>query len=291
MLRAIGNGIIDNLQLRQLRLQGKIGFGILIFFVLISIFGQFLAPYDPNQRQVDAEGNLKSLIPPSTEHLLGTTWQGRDVMSQLLYGARPTLEVAVVAAFIIAFIGVNIGIISGYFGGKTDMILMRFVDIVFGLPFLPFMIVLVSLLGRSQLNVIIAISIITWRSVSRIVRSQVLTLRELPYLKAAKVMGASHFRILYLHIFPNVLPLAVLYLAFGIVWSILAHADLSFLGFADPEIITWGKMIYSAWAAGVMTVGYWWYLPPAILISAVASGAFFYARAFEEVANPRLKDR
>ena len=289
--RKILRGIVNTLQLRQLRLHGKIGMGILVFFVLISIFGPILAPYDPNTRQINTEGQLKSLYPPSPEHLLGTTWQGRDVLSQLLYGARPTLAVAVVAAFIIAFVGVNIGIISGYFGGKTDMILMRFVDIVFGLPFLPFMIVLVSLLGRSQMNVIIAISIITWRSVSRIVRSQVLTLRELPYVKAAKVMGASHLRILYLHIFPNVLPLAVLYLAFGIVWSILAHADLSFLGFADPEVITWGKMIYSAWAAGVMTVAYWWYLPPSILISAVASGAFFYARAFEEVANPRLKDR
>ena len=289
--RKIFEGIVSTLQLRQLRLHGKIGMGILVFFVLISIFGPILAPYDPNERQVNAEDRLKSLYPPSMEHLLGTTWQGRDVLSQLLYGARPTLVVAVVAAFIIAFIGVNIGIISGYFGGKTDMILMRLVDIIFGLPFLPFMIVLVSLLGRSQLNVIIAISIITWRSVTRVVRSQVLTLRELPYVKAAKVMGASHLRIIYLHIFPNVLPLAVLYLAFGIVWSILAHADLSFLGFADPEVITWGKMIYSAWAAGVMTVAYWWYLPPAILISAVASGAFFYTRAFEEVANPRLKDR
>ena len=103
MLRTIGNSIANNLQLRHLRLQGKIGIGILIFFVLISIFGQFLAPYDPNKRQFDAEGKLKSLYTPSTEHLLGTTWQGRDVLSQLLYGARPTLVVAAVAAFIIAF--------------------------------------------------------------------------------------------------------------------------------------------------------------------------------------------
>jgi len=124
-----------------------------------------------------------------------------------------------------------------------------------------------------------------------VVRSQVLSLRELPYVKAAKVMGAGHFRILYVHIFPNVLPLAVLYLAFGVVWAILAHADLCFLGFGDPEVVTWGEMIYSAWSAGVMTTAFWWYLPPAIFIAAVASGAFFYARAFEEVANPRLKER
>lgn len=291
ILRRIVDGVADTLQLRQLRLHGKVGIVILVLFVIVAIIGPFIAPYDPNARLVDAQGNLQSLYLPSAQHLLGTTWQGRDVLSQLLYGARPTLVVGASAAVIIALVGVNIGIISGYFGGKTDMILMRLVDIVFGLPFLPFMIVLVSVLGRSQLNVIIAISIISWRSISRVIRSQVLTLRELPYIKAAKVMGATHLRILYYHIFPNVLPLAVLYLAFGIVWAILAHASLSFLGFSAPNVVTWGQMIYSCWAAGDMTVAYWWYLPPAVLISAVASGAFFYARAFEDVANPRLKDR
>jgi len=285
------NGIINTLQLRDLRFHGKIGISILAFFVMVSIFGPTLAPYDPKERLFGSDGKLKSLEVPSVRHLLGTTWQARDVLSQVLHGTRPTLIVAAIAALIIAFIGVNIGIISGYFGGKTDMILMRFVDIVFGLPFLPFMVVLVSLLGRSQMNAIIAISVITWRSVSRVVRSQVLTLRELPYVKAARVMGASHFRIVYVHIFPNVLPLAVLYLAFGVVWSILAHAGLCFLGFGDPEIVTWGGIIYSAWSAGVMTKAFWWYLPPSICISAVASGAFFYARAFEEVANPKLKER
>jgi len=291
MLWWVTNGIITTFRLRELGYQGKIGVFILLFFIFIAIFGKALAPYNPKESLVGTDGKFKSLQTPSLQHPLGTTWQSRDVLSQLLYGCRPTLIAGATAAFMVAFIGVNIGIISGYFGGKVDMILMRFVDIVFGLPFLPFIIVLVSMLGRSQMNVIIAIVVITWRSVSRVVRSQVLTLRELPYVKAAKVMGAGDFRILYLHIFPNVLPLSVLYLAFGFVWAILAHADLSFLGFADPEVVTWGKMIYSAWAAGVMTTAFWWYIPPSICISALASAAFFYARAFEEVANPRLKEQ
>jgi peptide/nickel transport system permease protein len=291
ILRDIMSFLISTLQLRELKLHGRIGVAIWVFFMLLALFGPSIAPYPPMERLFDMDGKIRALEPPSIQHLLGTTWQGRDVLSQVLHGARPTLIVGVTAAFIIAFVGVNIGIISGYFGGKVDMVLMRFVDIVFGLPFLPFMIVLVSVLGRSELNVILAISMIAWRTVARVVRSQVLTLRELPYIKAAKVMGAGHFRILYIHIFPNVLPLAILYLAFGIVWSIISHADVNFLGFGDPEGITWGRMIYSAWAAGVMTKAFWWYLPPAILISAVSSAAFFYARAFEEVANPRLKER
>lgn len=290
-LRSLINGIVTTLRLRELGFQGKIGISILAFFILISISGPIFVKYDPRERLTDNYGDLKCLEPPSLQHPLGTTWQGRDVLSQLIFGARPTMIVGITAAIIIAFIGVNIGIIAGYFGGKIDMLLMRFVDIVFGLPFLPFMIVIVSLLGRSQMNVIIAIALITWRSVARVVRSQVLTLRELPYVKAAKVMGAGDLRILYIHIFPNVLPLSILYLAFGVVWAILAHADLCFLGFGDPETVTWGKMIYSAWAVGVMTKAFWWYLPPAICISAVASGAFFYARAFEEVANPRLREQ
>jgi peptide/nickel transport system permease protein len=252
-LRGVIDGIITTFRLRELGFQGKIGVFVLVFFVLVSIFGPVFAPYNPKESLVGSDGKLKSLEPPSLQHPLGTTWQGRDVLSQVLYGARPTLVVGAIAAFIITFIGVNTGIIAGYFGGKTDMLLMRFVDILYGLPFLPFTVVLVCLLGRSEMNVIIAIVVITWRAVTRVVRAQVLTLRELPYVKAAKVMGAGDFRILYVHIFPNILPIAVLYLAFGVVWAILAHADLCFLGFGDPEVITWGKMIHSAWAAGVIT--------------------------------------
>lgn len=285
------NTIISSLQLQKLNLQGKIGVFILGFFILIAIFGPLLAPYNPYERLTYSNGKVKSLEPPSYQNILGTTWQGRDVLSQVLHGCRPTLIAGGAAALVIAFIGVNIGILAGYFGGRTDMVLMRFVDIVFGLPFLPFIVVLVCLMGPTQTNVIIAIGLIAWRTVSRVIRAQVLTLKELPYIRAARVMGASHLRIIYVHIFPNVLPLSVLYLAFGIGWAILAHADLCFLGFGDPDMVTWGSMIYSAWSAGVINEAFWWYIPPAISLSILSSGAFLYARAFEEVANPRLEDR
>jgi peptide/nickel transport system permease protein len=199
--------------------------------------------------------------------------------------------VGIAAALIIAFIGVNVGMISGYFGKSIDLFLMRIVDILYGLPFLPLMIVLLSLWGRSRVAIILCIGLIAWRDVSRIIRAQVLTIRELPYIQSARVMGAGHFRIIYFHILPNVFPSVVLFLSFAFVWSILAHADISFLGFGDPATLTWGSMIYHAWSVGVVTSAFWWYLPPAICIAMVSSGAFFFARAFEESANPRLKDR
>lgn len=289
-LRSLRNASAAVLRWHDLNRQGKIGLVLLVFFLLLALLGPWLSPYDPKASILDPDGRLKSLAPPSFRHPLGTTWQGRDVLSQVLCSSRPTLFVGFTAAFIIVFIGVNVGLLSGYYGGVPDLLLMRVVDVLYGLPFLPLMVVLLSLAGRSQGNIILCIGIIAWRDVTRIVRSQVLSIRELPYIKAAKAMGAGDLRVMYIHIFPNILPMAILFLSFGVVWSILAHADISFLGFGDPETLTWGGMIYSAWSVGVMTQAYWWYVPPAFCIACVASGAFFFARAFEETANPRLKD-
>lgn len=271
--------------------QGKVGLLFLAIGLFMACFGPWVAPYDPQESLLDEQGRLKSLQAPSRTHPLGTTWQGRDVLSQVLCAARPTITVGVAAALIIAFLGVNVGMVSGYFGKTVDLLLMRIVDILYGLPFLPLMIVLLSVLGRSRSGIILCIGLIAWRDVSRIIRAQVLTIKELPYVQSARVMGAGHFRVIYVHIFPNVLPSVVLFLSFAMVWSILAHADISFLGFGDPATLTWGSMIYSAWSVGVVTSAFWWYLPPAICIAMVSSGAFFFARAFEEIANPRLKER
>jgi len=230
---------------------------------------------------------MLTLRPPSWRHPLGTTWQGRDVFSQVLHGARPTLIVGLSAALILAFLGVNVGLWSGYWGGWLDLLLMRLVDILYGLPFLPLMVVVMSLLSREQKYVILGLGLVAWRDVARVVRARVLALREEDFIKSARAMGAGHVRLVYLYLFPNLLPLALLFLAFGLVWSILGHADLSFLGFGDPRHQTWGDMVSAAWAAGVMSEAYWWYLPPSACIAAVSTGAFFLARALEEIADPR----
>jgi len=257
----------------------------------VALIGPWLVPYDPNSSQVDPTGKVISLSPPSWRHPLGTTWQGRDVLSQVLCGARPTLTVGVSAAVILALIGVNIGLWAGYKGGWTDLILMRLVDILYGLPFLPLMVVVMSLLSRRQSYIILGIGLVAWRDVARVVRSRVLSMREEAFIKSARALGAGSLRVVYLHILPNLLPLAVLFLAFGLVWSILGHADLSFLGFGDPQNRTWGDMISAAWAAGVMSEAYWWYLSPSICIASVSTAAFFVARAFEDVSDSQSDDQ
>jgi len=275
--------------LARLNRLGRIGLAILALFGLMALAGPSIAPYDPRATQVDAKGEMITLSPPSWRHPLGTTWQGRDVLSQVLHGARPTLAVGLSAALILAFLGVNVGLWSGYFGGWVDLVLMRAVDILYGLPFLPLMVVVMSLLAREQKYVILGIGLVAWRDVARVVRARTLSLREEAYIKAVRSMGAGHLRVIYLHLFPNLLPLALLFLAFGLVWSILGHADLSFLGFGDPQHPTWGDMVSAAWAAGVMSEAYWWYLAPSVCIASVSTGAFFLARALEEVADPRLR--
>jgi len=272
---------------RRLGAQGLAGIVVVLLFLGLALVGPSLAPFDPHASLTDAAGRLRSLQPPSLRHPLGTTWQGRDVLSQLLYGARPTVLVGVLVALLVAGIGVQVGLAAAYFGNRVDLLLMRCVDLLYGLPFLPFLVVAISLLGRSQGRIILAIGLLAWRDVARVVRSQVLTTRELPYVAASRALGAGDWRVMYVHILPAVLPQAVLMTAFGMVWGVLAHADVTFLGLGDPDVITWGGMINSAWAAGVMTHAFWWYLPPSGCIAALSLGAFLLARGVEEASAPR----
>ena len=188
-------------------------------------------------------------------------------------------------------IGANIGLISGYYGGKLDEILMRFTDIIYGMPFLPFIIVLISLFGRSQWFVILAIVLIIWRTSARVVRAQTLALKQRQFVAAAKVRGASDLRIIYRHIMPNILPLLLLYTSFNIAWSIIAEAGTSFLGFGDPDQLSWGGMLYELWISGQSRAAWWWFTAPSASIVLLVSALVFVSRAYEEVANPRLRQR
>ena len=270
---------------------GQLGVLILIGFIFMGLFAPYLAPYPPQEKLRDESGSLLSLEPPSVEHPFGTTRLGRDVLSQVIVGSRIALLVGFLAAFISVFIGTNIGLISGYRGGWTDDILMRFTDIIYGLPFLPFIIVLVVILGSGLMNVIIAIALVQWRSTARVIRSQVLTVKERPYVEAAKAAGASDARIMYLHILPNVLPLVFLYGAFSIGWAVIAEASVSFLGFGDPLSVSWGKMIFSAYTANAIRTAWWWVVPAGLAINLFVISGFLIGRTYEKVANPELKER
>ncbi|WP_290810583.1 ABC transporter permease [Halovivax sp.] len=278
---------------------GQIGLVILAVFIVVGIFARpieisigpayvtiqpfSLAPYDPSARPADGFHG------PTWSHPLGTTSLGRDVLSQLLAATRVTLIVGSVAAFMAVFIGANVGIVSAYFGGWVDDVLMRITDVVYGIPFLPFAIALVFILGASLLNVIFAIVLILWRGTARVVRSQVLSHKQRPYVESARAIGASHFRIMYVQIMPNVLPLISLYAAFAVAWAVIAEASLSFLGLGPPGMISWGEMIYDVRTEGALREAWWWVFPPGICIMLFVMSVFFIGRSLEKVVNPELR--
>ena len=267
---------------------GWIGAALFLVFALVAALGPVLAPYDPLALIYLPNGRLPRLQPPDGQFVLGTTYHGRDVLSQLLVGARVSLVVGLLSAVIIVFVGTNIGLLAGYYGGRIDAALMRLTDIAFGIPFLPFAVILVALLRPSLWNIVLTISCLLWRSAARVIRAQVLSLKERPFIRAARVAGASDARILYTHIFPNILPIAFLYVALGVAYAVLAEASLSFLGFGDPNTISWGTMLYDTYLTGSISRAWWWTLPPGACITVFVVAVFLIARDLERVANPRL---
>lgn len=269
---------------------GLIGVGILTAFILLAVFAGVLSPYDPWQTNYHPDGRVVRMEPPSARHWFGTDRFGRDLLSQTIYGSQVALFVGLISAICSTFIGVNIGLIAGYFGGKVDDFLMRVTDVVYGIPFLPFAMILTALLGPSLWNVIVAITLITWRTPARAIRSQVLSLKHRAFVESARVSGCGPWRIVYLHIAPNILSLAFAYTVITVGWSILTEASLSFLGYGDPERTSWGKTLFSAYVAQAMQVAWWWVVPPGGAITAVVLAFFFVGRTFEEITNPKLRE-
>lgn len=267
---------------------GWCGLVFLLLLFVVSIAGAAIAPYAPSQIHHLHGDTIAQLEPPSARFLLGTTYYGRDVLSQLIAGTRTAFVVGVISAVFITFIGTNIGLISGYIGGRVDDVLMRLTDIAFSLPFLPFAVVLVALLEPSLWNIILTISALMWRTTARVIRSQILSLKERPFIRAARVAGASDLRIMYVHLLPNVLPMSMLYVAFGTAWAVLAEASLSFLGFGDPERISWGQMLYAAYLTGSIRHAWWTAVPPGLCITLFVMAVFLIGRDVETLANPRL---
>jgi peptide/nickel transport system permease protein len=269
---------------------GAAGAIILVVFTLVALAAPLIAPFDPHQVQRMPDHSVAQLLPPSSQYWLGTTYYGRDVLSQLIYGTRVAMIVGVVSAFFITAIGTNIGLIAGFFGGRIDMILMRFTDVVFGIPFLPFSVVLVALLRPSLGNIILTISCLLWRTTARVIRAQVLSLRERPFVRAVRVAGAGNLRLMYVHILPNVLPMSILYVALGIGWAVLAEASLSFLGFGDPNMLSWGEILYEAYLTGSFRSSWWVVTPPGVCTALLVASAFMIGREAETIVNPRLRD-
>jgi peptide/nickel transport system permease protein len=269
--------------------------GLLIYalFALVALFADQLAPVDPLEILFAQAGKVAANVAPGgAEFPLGTTNLGRDIYAQLVHGTRSALAVGLSAAIIVATVGTVVGLLSGYFGGATDAVLMRIADMALSLPFLPFVIVLTGFLGASTSNIVLAVTLLLWPNSARVIRSQVLSLRERAYVEAARVTGASHARILFVHIAPNILPLSFVYAAIAIGWAIITEASVNFLGFGDPTSVSWGMMLQDAFTSQALSRGqYAWFVPPGICIILIVVAGFFISRGYEEVFMPRLRGR
>ncbi|WP_191567570.1 ABC transporter permease [Metabacillus idriensis] len=264
---------------------GLFGLCLLIIFLLIALLAPIIAPFDPTERVGPPFSK------PNGQFLLGTNDVGQDILSELLYGTRISLLIGVIAAFISILLGCIVGVISGYFGGKIDAFFMRLVDLVLVIPFLPLMILLAAFIGPSFWNIVLVISLLTWASPARVIRSQVLTLKTKGYVEAAKSIGTNIKVILIRHILPGVIPIALSQFVLAASNSILTEASLSFLGLGDPFTKSWGTILYYAQARGAFLTDawIWWVLPPGVLITTLVIGFAFTGYSLEEILNPRLR--
>lgn len=278
-----------NLEVFQRDRFALVGLFIFIAFFIIAVFAPVIAPYDPLE-VVEKDGIWLSNEKPSPEFLLGTTNVGRDIFSQLVHGSRSALLVGFSAATIVAVIGTIVGLVAGYYGGWVDAVLMRVADVAFGIPFIPFIIVLSAFLDPNIWNVVLAMALLLWRDTGRVIRSQVMVIKEQAFVSAARVSGASDLRIIFVYIAPSILPLTFLYGSFAIAWAILTEASVSFLGFSDPNTVSWGFMLQDAFLSLALTRGaFYWFIPPGLCIMLTVMAGFFIGRGYEEVLFPRLR--
>lgn len=228
---------------------------------------------------------------PSGEHILGTDEMGRDVFRELLLGARISLFVGLTATAISIVVGALVGLLAGYYSGFFSNLLMRITDFFIALPVLPMIIVLAAIFGQSLAITITVIGLTSWPSTARIIRSQVVSIRERQYIERIKSLGASDLRIIGLHILPNVLPLIYANTVLVIAGSILSEATLAFLGLGDPVSVSWGTMLHYAFVTGAAGRGAWWYLvPPGIGIVLVVLAFTLIGHTLDKILNPRLRE-
>lgn len=262
-------------------------FGSLILIILItfSLLASFITKVDINK--VDLS-NISS--PPSGEHILGTDEMGRDIFSRLIYGGRVSLLVGVMATFIQVTIGVTLGAIAGYFGGAVDFIIMRIVDIFMCFPFFVIAITLAALLGPSVWNVILIIGVLSWTSIARIVRAEILSIREMEYIEASKAIGLNWNEIIIRHIIPNVIPSILVTATLAIAGGILTESALSFLGLGVklPKP-SWGNMLSSAQKMSTLKNQWWQWVPPGLSVLLTVLSINFIGDGLRDALDPKIK--
>ena len=259
------------------------GLVVMIVFVLTAVFAPLLSPYPPNEINLQARSEA-----PSAEHWFGTDRTGRDIWARTLYGGRVSLSVGLVAVSVSAILGIVIGCVSGYAGGWVDMILMRITDTVQTFPSLVIMIVLVAIVGPSIYNTMFAIGILGWPGMARIVRSEVLSLREQPFVLAARSLGIPTRSIIFRHILPNTISSLAVAITFAVASAILQEAALSFLGLGvQLPTPSWGNMLQDAQTLSVLETMPWMWVAPGVMIGGTVLCINFIGDGLRDALDPR----
>jgi peptide/nickel transport system permease protein len=269
---------------------GLVGLAVLV----VIIAGALAAPLIADHSRLNAINVTSNPLwgTPAQHGPLGTDNVGRPIWDQLVYGSRISLLVGLAATVIAMLIGSVVGIVAGFYGRWIEAVLMRITEWFLVIPFLPLAIVLASILGPNVRNVIIVIGITSWPGTARVIRAQVLTLKERLYVERSRALGASNRHLMLRHIVPNVSPLILANTTLTVPIAILSETTLSFLGLGDPLRPSWGRMLDEAFSSGAIGQNAWWYyLPPGIGIVLVVLAFTLVGHALEEVLDPRLRER
>lgn len=261
-----------------------LGAALLLLVALGAVLAPVLAPYDLHKQVGPVFGH------PSWSHPLGLDDGGIDMVTLLMWGARISLVVGFAATFVSMVIGGTIGVAAGYFGGKVDTILMRITDYFLVIPDVPLMIIVAAIWGPSLFHIVIVIGILLWTSTARVIRAQVKSVRERVYVKRARSLGASHTRVVFRHVLPQVAPLLIANTVLTIAVAIFDETALSFLGLGDPSRISLGKVIENAFQRAAISTGAWWAIvPPGALVAVIILACSLLGGALEDALNPRLR--
>jgi peptide/nickel transport system permease protein len=268
-----------------------LGIVVLGLFVLVACSASLLADAE-NLRAITAdERDYPRWAPPGELGPLGTDSLGRPVWDQLVYGSQVSLLVGVAATLIAIVIGTVVGVVGGFLGGWADAVLARLTEWFLVIPFLPLAIVLAAVLGPSLRNIVFVIGITSWPVTARLIRSQVLSIKERLYVERSRALGASGLHVMGRHVLPSVMPLVIANATLTVPVAILSETALAFLGLGDPTRVSWGSMLEDSFSAGALgREAWWWYLPPGLCVIAVVLSFTLVGRALEGVLDPRLRD-
>lgn len=261
-----------------------VGGSIVLLYIFLAVLAPLISPYDPYEIDL-----VNKLQPPSADHIMGTDDKGRDILSRILYGSQLSLAVGFVSVFIGALFGIVLGIISGYYGGWVDTIIMRFIDVLLAFPGLLLALAIVSALGPSLINVMIAVGVFSIPTFARIVRGSTLSVKKMEYIDAIRVLGASDLKIIFVHILPNIMSPIIVQGTLRLATSILSVAGLSFLGMgAQPPTPEWGAMLSDG--RDFLFTAPHIALFPGIAIALIVLGFNLFGDGLRDALDPRMKN-